>query len=429
MVAKQFNIKRTDINPEYKLHQKFRDENYSLIRKSIYKEPLTDEEKEIVKKADKFVSVFIHSDDEYNQIQNELISAFQSGKPIFSPVDWVSVEVIDLIGEGNEVITIEKTSSYWDGLNDEFINFSWLNKASGKIIEEARAIGYDSCYYKLNEKYINHMYYITVDASEETKKIYEKHLQTKEIERNIRLRESEENRAKNEYYNLNLGLNVAVQSNRGKNPFEKGAVGNQVYTGDSQYGPYIILRFANAGSRDTKDGNSVLSPLSKWKPYVPSCEVTVEAGCEYVTDTYGFLGKFFAQLVFNKLFAKDGLDLRNYPIEVFDKAICEGLEHLSTHATIIDFFRTQWLENSIRSFDLFYKHVYTQYKDIFNDIIQIVDNALQENLEEFNNGKKNEVIEEEKPKKRKEKVVKEKPVKEKAAPKQKTSRQIIIIQR
>ena len=52
MVAKQFNITRTDINPEYKLHQKFRDENLSLIRKSIYKEPLTDEEKEIVKKAE-----------------------------------------------------------------------------------------------------------------------------------------------------------------------------------------------------------------------------------------------------------------------------------------------------------------------------------------------------------------------------------------
>jgi uncharacterized membrane-anchored protein len=78
---------------------------------------------------------------------------------------------------------------------------------------------------------------------------------------------------------------------------------------------------------------------------------------------------------------------------------------------------------------LFYKHVYNQYQDIFNDIIQIVDNALQENLEEFNNGKKNEVIEEEKPKKRKEKVVKEKPVKEKAAPKQKTSLPIIIVQR
>jgi hypothetical protein len=39
------------------------------------------------------------------------------------------------------------------------------------------------------------------------------------------------------------------------------------------------------------------------------------------------------------------------------------------------------------------------------------------------------VIEEEKPKKRKEKVVKEKPVKEKAAPKQKTSLPIIIVQR
>ena len=123
------------------------------------------------------------------------------------------------------------------------------------------------------------------------------------------------------------------------------------------------------------------------------------------------------------------MDLRNYPIEVFDKAICEGLEHLSTNTMIVDFFRTQWLENSIRSYELFYKHVYNQYKDIFNDIIQIVDNALQENLEEFNNGKKNEVIEEEKPKKRKEKVVKEKPVKEKAAPKQKTYSPIIIVQR
>jgi len=291
-----------------------------------------------------------------------------------------------IVDSNNFILDIDIESYYHDGLSDHYLSITYFDDKTKDFQKIDVPISYSfyprSVFHK-GKYFKNDQFQVEVDpTSEEILQKYNLFLQKKNILNNIKKAEIEESKIKEEYSNLSLGLKVSTSPNKGKNPFPKGLIGFQVYSGNGQYGAYSILRFADPDSVSRTDGKTIISPSNKWKVYIPSIELTNN---EEISDHFGFVGKFLANHVYENLFSREvGLDLRNYPLEVFDTSICEGIEYISQYPEILKRFRDEWrLDYKIRNIrDVKNKFhaLIESFKSQFDETLEVVNEALQENL-------------------------------------------------
>jgi hypothetical protein len=294
-----------------------------------------------------------------------------------------------IIDPNNSIVDIEIESYYHDGLADHSLVITFFDEKTKDFQKTHVPISYSfyprSEFYKGKYFKKNDILVEVDDVSQELLDKYNFYVQKINIQKNDKKAEIEEARKKEEYYNLSLGLKVSTSPKKGKDPFPKGMVGFQVYYGNGQYGPYSILRFADSGSFSRTDGKTIISPANKWRDYIPSVEL---GNNEEISDHFGFIGKFLANHVYENLFSREvGLDLRNYPIEIFDPSICEGIEHISQYPEIIEKFRVEWFSlpktyhlNNIITIKNKFKPLFESFKAQFDETLEVVHEALQINL-------------------------------------------------
>lgn len=383
MVAKSLFVDRTDKNPAYKAHEELRKQlNYSeLVEKRVRRRnEMTEEELKNYEICSYPPKYYLHEKEEFEAIQTKYLEMFQAQEPIANRYDWILVTEKYIIHPNNPIVDVKMNSYYYDGLNNDSLTITYYLKDENKFANEYIQTNqiYSPPIFREGKSFKKDGLFIEVDADEATMEKYKKHLQQIEIEKNIKKAEWKESRRKSDYRNMNLGINYSVAAKRGKNPFPKGMVGFQVYSGDGQYGPFVILRFADAGSTSKADNKTIISPLDKWTVYTPSIEMINDE----VSDQFGFLGKFLAKHVYENLFKPNGLDLRNYPIEVFDKSICEGLEFISQYPEIIERFKMEWYAAETDNVNLKkeFKALVESFKPQFSETLQVIDEALEENL-------------------------------------------------
>lgn len=391
MVAKLLSVFRTDENPAYKAHEELRKKlNYrELVEKRVHRRnEMTEEELKNYETCSNSPVCYLHEKEEFEAIQTRYLEMFQAQEPIVNKHDWISVTEKYIVNPSNPIVDVDMSSYYYDGLNNYSLVITYYIKEKEKFSAEYIQTNhlYNPPVFYKGKSFKKDGLFVEVDADESTMERYRKHLQQIEIENNIKKAEWKESKRRSDYRNMNLGINYSVAAKRGKNPFPKGMVGYQVYSGDGQYGPFVIMRFADAGSSARDDNKTLISPLDKWTVYIPSVEINTE---EEVTDQFGFIGKFLAKFAYENLFKPNGLDLRNYPIEVFDKSICEGLEFLAQYSEIIDRFRIEWYsaENDNVNFKKEFKALTESFTQQFRDTLQVIDQALEENLSQLNSKK------------------------------------------
>ena len=160
----------------------------------------------------------------------------------------------------------------------------------------------------------------------------------------------------------------STRDRKGKNPIQKGLVGycDRQATGD--YGPFSILRF------DSNEKDTVLVSDNMLQPYIPSVEFNNEK--DDVSDVFGFIGKNFAQLFCKTFFIKGDFDLRDYPYEIFDTAICAGLENLLLGDLSFDNLARDYYMFVNREYSEFVSEVYSKNKNLFDAALETAKQEL-----------------------------------------------------
>jgi len=384
MVAKILVIHEDDYSEEFKAasklasNEKFK--NCWLTRNPTSEELLLREEYNAiwhcVPKAKN------HSEKEKMQKLLLLSEEFHKNLPL-SNESWCHGEIRFITNF--QIVGINHHHFYDDGLSDDYIDITFYNSETEKFEKSSIKVNYTNfSKYQKDKFYTDSTTRIEYDADEEVANKYKACLFAEQMKRRADEIETNEYQSRLHYLNQDHTMYFTKEAKRGKNPFEKNLMGRSIYEGSSDYGSYNILKFTNSNIFVKDPSVTLLTPTSKLREYIPSIELLDND----IDPSFGFLGKNFVEYVFRSLFIKDGLDLRNYPYEVFDKSICAGLEYLITDQNLINFSSTEFYSFKIRKYSEFETHILSTWKELLDKALQIVDNSLQENLEEFNREKK-----------------------------------------
>lgn len=398
MVAKILSIRVDDLNPLYSEAQKRQQSEkykdiYSIIRKNS--KDRTPEEQDLYDSYHneaKGITYYKHTDQEIKDQTQKIVECYQNGGTVLPSTDWLKASINYPVGQ-SPVVHVETDSTYWDGLNSHYLNIIWFNVISGCF--ETWSVSISG---SLKDKYVPGKYYnngyivAEVDADEKLIADYQKFLHQKQLERAAAENEEELERSKREYFDSINPVRFASRDSRStKNPFKKGQMGYNSYSGSSQYGHFNSIIFNKSDFSDNRNSpEKIFTSSGDFISYIPSVEVYEDPQNDLystATDEFGLMGKNFSQYIWENLFkANGGLDLRNYPFEVFDLAVCETLEYLKTQSDslIADATRIGYSYGIPLPYNEFKTQIVAKYEQLFKAALQHFDNGLHEALEEYN---------------------------------------------
>ena len=398
MVAKILNIRVDDLNPLYSEAQKRQQSEkykniYSILRKSS--KDRTPEEQELYDSYHneaRGITYYKHTDQEIKEQTQKILECYQNGGTVLPSTEWLKATITYPVGQ-SPIVHVETDSDYWDGLNNDYLKIVWFNVLSGRFETWSVSISES-----LKDKYVPGKYYnngyIVAEADADEKLIadYQKFLHQKQLEKAAAENEEELERSKREYFNSPNPVRFATKNSRStKNPFKKDQMGYNSFSGSSEYGHFNAIIFNKSDLSGKRTSPEIIFTSSgDFKPYIPTVEVYKDPQNDLYTtanDEFGLMGKNFSQYVWENLFkANGGLDLRNYPFEVFDLAICETLEYLKTQSDslITDATRIGYGSGIPVPYSEFKTKIVANYEQLFKTALQHFDNGLHEALEEYN---------------------------------------------
>lgn len=398
MVAKILNIQVDDLNPLYsearkrQQSEKYKD-IYSIIRKNS--KDRTPEEQDLYDSYHneaKGLTYYKHTDQEFKDQTQKIVECYQNGGTVLPSTDWLKASITYPVGQ-SPIVHVETGSTYWDGLDNHYLKIVWFNVISGRFETWSVSISESLKDKYVPGKYYNNGYVVAeVDADEKLIADYQKFLHQKQLEKTAAENEEELERSKREYYLSNNPIRYTLINSKSlKNPFKKGQMGYNNFSGTSQFGHFDSIIFNKSDVQGRRTSPEIIFTSSgDFISYIPSVEVykdPKDALYSTATDEFGMIGKNFSQYIWENLFKENGgLDLRNYPYEVFDLAVCESLEYLKTQSDslINDATRIGYSYGIPLPYNEFKKQIVSNYEQLFKTALQHFDERLHEALEEYN---------------------------------------------